>query len=119
MTKYRKRMMNYPQSGIVMVLVAAGAIGLAACSGSSSPHVASLGTTTSLGTGGAGNAATNGDGEGGSPTTRPSRNPTGLLDDWATCMRSHGDPNQVDPTVDADGVIQITGRQQRDQGPEW
>jgi hypothetical protein len=26
-------------------------------------------------------------------------NPTRLVDEWATCMRSHGDPNQVDPTI--------------------
>ena len=103
----QEEMMKYRQPGLLMV-VAAIAIGLAACSGSSSPHVASLGTTTSSGTSGAGNAATNGDGSGGSPTTLPHRNPTGLLDDWTTCMRSHGDPDQVDPTVDADGVIQIT-----------
>ena len=100
--------MRYRESGMATVLVAAVAIGLAACSGASSPHVASLGTGTTLETGGAGNAATHGDGNGGSPTTLSSRNPTGLLDDWATCMRSHGDPDQVDPTVDAGGVIQIT-----------
>jgi hypothetical protein len=104
----QEKMTMYRQSGMVLVLVAAVAVGLAACSGSSSPHVASLGTSTSLGTGGAGNAATNGEGNGSSPTTISSRNPTALLDAWATCMRSHGDPDQVDPVVDADGVIQIT-----------
>ena len=26
---------------------------------------------------------------------------------WATCMRSHGDPNQPDPTIDAHGGINI------------
>ena len=34
--------------------------------------------------------------------------PTQLLDEWATCMRSHGDPDQVDPTIDANKVIHIT-----------
>ena len=38
--------------------------------------------------------------------------PTGsaakLLDQWAGCMRSHGDPNQADPTVDSNRVIQVT-----------
>jgi hypothetical protein len=43
-----------------------------------------------------------------STTTVPAGSPTQLLDEWATCMRSHGDPNQVDPTVDATKVIQIT-----------
>ena len=43
-----------------------------------------------------------------STTTVPAGSPTQLLDEWATCMRSHGDPDQVDPTVDATKVIQIT-----------
>jgi hypothetical protein len=43
-----------------------------------------------------------------STTTVPARSPAQLLDEWATCMRSHGDPDQVDPTVDATKVIQIT-----------
>jgi hypothetical protein len=38
----------------------------------------------------------------------PAHSPTQLLDEWAACMRSHGDPDQVDPTVDATKVIQIT-----------
>ena len=41
-------------------------------------------------------------------TTRPTGDPTRLLDEWANCMRSHGDPDQVDPTVDVTKVIQIT-----------
>jgi hypothetical protein len=43
-----------------------------------------------------------------STTTIPRGSPTQLLDEWAACMRSHGDPGQVDPTVDASKVIQIT-----------
>jgi hypothetical protein len=77
-----------------LLLVAAAAIGLTACSGSSSPHVASLGKNS-----GDGSVST---------TTMPARSPTQLLDEWAACMRSHGDPGQVDPTVDATRVIQIT-----------
>ena len=80
--------------GGLAVLVAGAAIGLAACSGPSSPHVASLGKAS-------------GDGAV-STTTVPARSPTQLLDEWAACMRSHGDPNQVDPSVDATKVIQIT-----------
>jgi hypothetical protein len=34
-------------------------------------------------------------------------NPTELLDEWATCTRSHGDPDQVDPTITANGVIDV------------
>jgi hypothetical protein len=41
-------------------------------------------------------------------TTMPARSPTQLLVEWAGCMRNHGDPDQVDPTVDATKVIQIT-----------
>src|ERR1700721_1674161 len=83
-------------SGLV-VLVAGATIGLAACSGpSSSPRVASLGANS-------GDVSVSS-----TTTTMPARNPTQLLDEWAACMRSHGDPNQVDPTVDVSKVIQIT-----------
>jgi hypothetical protein len=77
------------------VVAAAVAIGLTACSGTGAPHVASLGKSS-----GRHVAA--------STTTVPTGSPTQLLDEWASCMRSHGDPNQVDPTVDASKVIQIT-----------
>ena len=33
---------------------------------------------------------------------------TALADEWATCMRSNGDPNQADPIIDSHGVINIT-----------
>jgi len=85
----------YRRSRRVAALTTAAAIGLAACGGSgNSPHVASLGTSS----------------RGGSSTTTtlPTGNPTQLLDKWAGCMRTHGDPGQVDPTVDANGVIHIT-----------
>jgi hypothetical protein len=77
-----------------VVLVAGAFIGLAACSGPTPPHVASLGKNSDHGSV--------------STTTVPAGSPTQLLDDWASCMRSHGDPDQVDPTVDATKVIQIT-----------
>ncbi len=89
MTATRRR------SGALAILVAAAALALAACGGGpNTPHVASLGTTGSTGSGS-------------TTTTQPKGNPTQLLDEWAACMRSHGDPNQVDPTVDADKVIQL------------
>ena len=48
-------------------------------------------------------------GTGGSTTTTPSAgNPTQLLDEWAACMRAHGDPGQADPTIDASKVIHLT-----------
>ena len=92
-------MRTYRRSGGLTVLVAAAAIGLAACgSGSSTPRVASLGNSSSDGS----SPAT-----GSSATTLPAGNPTQLLDEWAACMRGHGDPGQTDPTITADKVINI------------
>jgi hypothetical protein len=86
----------YRRSGGVAVLAAVAVIGLAACGGGSNPsHVASLGNSS-------------GHGDATPTTTLPKGNPTQLLDEWATCMRSHGDPDQVDPTIDANKVIHIT-----------
>jgi len=85
----------YQRSGGLAALAAAAVIGLAACGGSGSPHVASLSNS-------------GGNGSGSTTTTLPKGNPTQLLDEWAACMRSHGDPNQVDPTIDANKVIHIT-----------
>jgi hypothetical protein len=88
----------YGRLGGVAVFAAAAAISLAACSsGSNPPQVASLGTS--------GNPSASG---GSSTSAPPTGNPTQLLDEWATCMRAHGDPNQVDPTIDANKVIDIT-----------
>jgi hypothetical protein len=78
------------------VVAAVAAIGLAACGGPSSPQVANLGKSSS-GTATAGNSAASGS----------AGNPTKLLDEWAACMRSHGDPDQADPTIDARRVIQV------------
>jgi hypothetical protein len=85
----------YRRSGGIAAIAAAAAIGLAACGGSSSPHVASLGNSS-------------GNSDSSPTTTMPKGNPTQLLDEWAGCMRSHGDPEQVDPTIDANKVIHIT-----------
>src|SRR5262249_7573365 len=85
----------YQRSGGLAALAAVAAIGLAACGCSSSPHVASLSNS-------------NGNGRGSTTTTLPKGNPTQLLHEWALCMRSHGDPNQVDPTIDANKVIHTT-----------
>ena len=84
------------------VLVAVAAVWLAACSsGSGSPQVASLGNSSANASG---SSATTGS----SSTTLPKGNPTQLLDDWAACMRRHGDINQADPTVTASKLIDIT-----------
>jgi hypothetical protein len=84
--------------GGVSVLVVAAAIGLAACGGGhSTPQVASLGTS--------GDPSSS---SGSSASPQPTGNPTQLLDEWATCMRGHGDPNQADPTIDVNKAIHIT-----------
>jgi hypothetical protein len=80
------------------ILVATAAIGLAACAASSTPHVASLGNSS-----GNGGSATTGN----STAALPRGTPTQLLNEWAACMRSHGDPNQATPTVDASNGIHV------------
>jgi hypothetical protein len=88
------------------VLFAAAGVALAACSNTpSSPPVASLGNNG--GSNASASPATSGPGGTGS-TVSLKGNPTGLLDQWADCERSHGDPNQADPTIDAYGGINIT-----------
>lgn len=84
----------------IAVLATAAVIGLAACGGSSPSQVASVGTNASS----VGNTTTTTS----SQTTTSGGNATTLLDEWATCMRRHGDRNQVDPSVDSNGVIHIT-----------
>jgi hypothetical protein len=89
----------------LLAIVAGAALLTAACSGgSSTPQVASLGNSSSAG---GGNPAGSGNGSGSSANTG-SGNATQLVDAWATCMHSHGDPNQVDPSIDSDGDIEIT-----------
>jgi hypothetical protein len=90
-------------------LAAVAVFTLAACSGGGgSPQVASLGTTSvpgaSPGPGSTGSAG--GTGAGSSPAALPG-GVTGLLNQWAACERSNGDPQQTVPTVDASGVIDI------------
>jgi hypothetical protein len=88
----------YGRLGGVSVLAVAATIGLAACSGGhSTPQVASLGNSS-----GASSSSSS------SASPQPTGNPTQLLDEWATCMRGHGDPSQADPTIDANKAIHIT-----------
>lgn len=107
-------------SGAVAVLMAGTTIGLAACGGASTPGVASLPASTSTpdsttATGAPHSTTATGaphsttaTGASRSTTALGKRNPTRLVDEWATCMHSHGDPNQADPTIDAYGVINVT-----------
>jgi hypothetical protein len=92
---------NRPVSrlGGLAVLAATAAIGLAACGGSSTPHVASLGQSS-----GSGGSTTTGN----STTALPKGNPTQLLNEWTACMRSHGDPDQANPVVDPGNAIHVT-----------
>ena len=85
---------RYWRSSGLSAAAASAVLGLAACGGGSAPHVANLGTSR--------------DPSGSTTTTLPRGNPTGLLDEWAACMRANGDPTQTDPTIDANKVIHIT-----------
>lgn len=101
---------TYRRSGGLAVLVAAAALGLAACSSASSaPQVASLGTSSSN-SDASGSSANTGNGGGGSGATGSSDSATQLVDEWAACVRTHGDPNQADPVINSDGDIEITMR---------
>jgi hypothetical protein len=101
--------------GALAILAAAAALALAACSGAAAaPQVASLGTSSGPGTSasipgasipGASSPGTTSS-SGGTRATIAG-NVTPLLNEWAACERSHGDPDQTDPTVSAGGVIYI------------
>jgi len=94
----------------VAAALALAALAVAGCSssGSSAPQVASLGasslpgTSTSADPGPSTSPATSG-----GTSARIAGNVTPLLNEWAACERSHGDPKQTDPTVSAAGVIYI------------
>jgi hypothetical protein len=79
-------------------VIAAVVLGLGACgttSGSGSPSVANVSTTTIA------------SGNGSTATTAPTSTAAQSLVEWANCMRSHGDPEQSDPTIDSHGGINI------------
>jgi|HubBroStandDraft_1064217.scaffolds.fasta_scaffold238667_2 hypothetical protein len=90
------------RSGGLALLAAAAAIVLGGCGGSTAPSVANI-ATTSTPTTPRGTSGSNG-----SSTTATGKDATGFLVEWAACMRSHGDPNQTDPTVDNHYGINIT-----------
>jgi hypothetical protein len=102
---------TYRRPGALAVLVAAAALALAACSGSGSgpPQVASLGTSSGPGTSTSADpgTSTSPGSSSGSTSAKIAGNVTPLLNEWAACERSHGDPDQSDPTVSAAGVIYI------------
>jgi len=97
--KGRRRVWIRRRGGLA-VLAATVAFGLAACGGGgSSPHVASVRTSTT---------AESSHGSVSTTTTPNGSNATQLMDEWAACMRANGDPDQTDPTIDQYGVINIT-----------
>jgi hypothetical protein len=90
----------------VALLATAAAIVLAGCGGAKAPSVANLATTTATASGtGGGDSA--GSGRGTSAGGRSGSDLARLLDDWAACMRAHGDPNQADPSIDSHKDIVI------------
>jgi hypothetical protein len=120
--------MSCSRTAVLGVLVALGAVALGACSGASSPQVASVGTTTApapsttvatstnVGRGNGNSRATttspaarsaSGNSTGSTAATVPKNDAARSLVEWANCMRSHGDPEQPDPTIDAQGGINI------------
>jgi hypothetical protein len=111
----RDKARTHRRPGALAILAAAALapaiLALADCSGSgsSSPQVASLGTSSGPGTstssGTSASAGTSSGTGGGNATI--AGNVTPLLNEWAACERSHGDPKQTDPTVSAAGVIYI------------
>ena len=93
------------QTRWLAVLVPVAALLLAACGGTSaSPQVASLATTPAAQADGT--APPTGGASGSTQASLPG-NVTSLLNQWAACERSSGDPNQSDPTVDANGVVWV------------
>jgi hypothetical protein len=90
----------------VIVLVA---IGLTACGSSSTPHVASLPTSSNTAGGGTPVSTSTTATDTHSQRSRPAKaGPTALLVQWADCMQAHGDPGQAAPTIDANKVIHMT-----------
>ena len=92
--------------GGLVVLAAVAGIALAACShGPSAPGVASLPTGSTHSSGDPASGSSSG-GKSAGPGSKG--NATKLMDDWAACMRSHGDPNQSDPVINSDNDIEIS-----------
>ena len=102
--------------GALAILGAAAALALAACSGAAAaPQVANLGTSpgtssdpgTSASIPGTSSSPGATNSSSGGTRATIAGNVTPLLNEWAACERSHGDPDQADPTVSAAGVIYI------------
>jgi hypothetical protein len=95
---------RYRRPAGLALLTAVAAIVPAGCGGARARSVANLATTTPATVTGRG---AGGSGHGTSTTAASSSDPARLLDDWAACMRRHGDPNQIDPSIDSHKLIVI------------
>ena len=104
--KLRNSIKTHRRSGGLAVFLVASAVALAAFSAASSAHRGSLGRS-SRSHNRARSAHTN-PSHARSATTLSNGDSARLLNEWTTCERTHGDPNQTEPTVDAHGVIEIT-----------
>jgi hypothetical protein len=109
---YTRTLTVRPLRVALAVAAAVPALLAAGCGGGSKPPgVANIGTASTPTT-----TASSGNG-GGTSSAQPKGNAVQLLAEWAACMRSHGDPQQTDPTIEPNKVIQITLPAGYDQGP--
>lgn len=111
--RQRPRRMWSPGT-VLFAIVVCTTLVTAACDGASnSLPVASSGTSSGNGSGNPGSsggtASSGNSASSRNSTTGPSTGTAArLLDEWTACMRSHGDPGQATPTIDAYDAIHIT-----------
>ena len=99
----------YGRCGGLAAIIVIAAIGLTACGSSSTPHVASLPTSSNPASGATPDSpSTTATGTHHRRSGPVTGNATALLVKWASCMNTHGDPNQAAPTIDANDVIHLT-----------
>jgi hypothetical protein len=112
-----RRVTRPPRAILLAAIALIGAIVVAGCGGGgSSPPVANVTSTTTTTTSSPASTATATTSRSRTATTSTSSSATtpskgnagGALVEWAKCMRSHGDPSQPDPTIDAHGGINVS-----------
>jgi hypothetical protein len=109
-----RRLTVSPRARLLAAAALVNGVLVAACGGSSnSPNVASVSTTSSTTSSAVSSGAPTSPSSSSATTSRsntttlPKGSPTQLLVDWAGCMRSHGDPDQADPSVTSNKLIEI------------
>ena len=100
-----KRSARHPTVYLGVAMLASCGLLVSGCGGSASPSVANIASTTASTTA---TGTSNGDGSGSATAVAGKGDPTGFLAEWAACMRTHGDPDQVDPSIDNHWGINIT-----------